>query len=124
MSNNTIEVWIEIKNNIYKYKWKRFRGDEFQFDCYFYKKSIYRILLKDIYRDGIPIENIHLDENLVQGFELYKRNHQQQINQLKNLNPTDWSIEHPINTYNNSGIDVFDTDNEDTDADIREEPLL
>lgn len=111
MSNRLVEVKIDLDlNNMSNviYSWRRNELDGWK-TVYHSKRSTFRVLIIDIYKDKVPISNITIDRNLENEFEQYKTNHRTQIEQLQQLQPTDWSVNQVVQIF--SAIS-FDSDND------------
>ncbi len=98
MSNRTVEVKVSpCEGTQYhaKYSWRKSESSQWKVTIRTIK-SAYRVLLNDIYRDGIPISNINIDHQLVQGFEQYQNSHRSQIEFLRSSEKAIWSSENVV----------------------------
>jgi len=110
MSNRTVEVKVfpcEGTQYHVNYSWRRSNSDPW-IETFRTAKSAYRLLLNDIYRDGIPLQNISIDHQLIQGFEQYQETHRSQIEFLKSSEKAIWTGE--IAIWSTSMSPNYDSD--------------
>ncbi len=114
MANLNTEVWVEVdeENGRFCYTWQTGINRP-KMSIYFgIKKCLFRTILADIFRDKIPIEQVHIDQNLMAELIEYKNSHRDKVEKLKASNPTNWNSFSPYNTYSSSVDVIFDSEDE------------
>lgn len=94
MLNSTVEVRVIENDNKTEYNWRPNRNTEWQKLAFLSEKGIFRMLLREIYKDKIPLTNIHICRSIENKFEEYKSSHIFQIEALINNYPTNWVESH------------------------------
>ena len=109
MSNRLVEVKVvdeDVTDDKVTYSW-RVDSTKHWHVISVEKRSTFKLLLNDIYKDKIPMSNISIDRNVLPEFNEFERAHRNQVEQLQNDQPTDWSIDYP--NYSLSSI-IYDSD--------------
>ena len=111
MSNRLVEVKVvdeDVTDDRVTYSW-RVNSTKPWYVNSNTKRSAFRLLLNDIYKDKIPMSNISIDRNVLSEFNEYERAHRNQVEQLQNDQPSDWGTDY-LN-YIPSSV-RYDSDNE------------
>jgi hypothetical protein len=109
MLNSTVEVHVYREDNRTKYRWRSNRNNEWEIMDWLNEKRIFRMIFRDIYKDKIPVGNIHIDPTIITRFEEYRSNHRSQIAILSQHNhPVDWSI--PNYIFPDPCVVLYDSD--------------
>jgi hypothetical protein len=93
MSNRLVEVKVvddDVTDDRVTYSWRENNTKPWHVSSNT-KRCAFRLLLNDIHKDKIPLNNISIDRNILPEFNEYVRTHRMQIEVLQNDQPSDWS---------------------------------
>jgi hypothetical protein len=109
MLNRTVEVKVYPNEgtNWYYYSWRKNESDNWNVHTNS-KKFAFRALLKDIFRDKIPISNINIHRDIMEKFKQYQNSHRGQIEVLNSSVPYIWAGEEDIPST--SLLPTYDSD--------------
>lgn len=96
MSNRLVEVKVvdeDTSDDRVTYSWRINSAKPWYEMSDTKKRSTFRLLLNDIYKDKIPVSNISIDRNILSEFNEYALAHRVQVEQLQNDQPSDWSTD-------------------------------
>lgn len=90
MSNNSIWVRVIGDRRNFKYEWGML-GGETNIGLPGTYEGLFHILVKDIYRDKIPVGNIEISDSIRNDFENFKICNRDLIMELESQPPFNWN---------------------------------